>query len=141
MPGRTDESPPIQPVDRTADRDELPPTVRAYFEALNAEDWDRLSAVWADDAELAAVGSRPRRGRAEVMAYFDGLFDPWLEHVDRPTRIIAADDTVVVEVEFSGVTRSGKKVTFDAVDIFDLGWGEIVKLATWYDLSWVRKQL
>lgn len=137
MPGED----PVELRGRIADVADTPKAVSTYFEALNSEDWDRLATVWAEDAELAAVGSRPRQGRAEVMAYFRSIFKPWSSHLDSPTRIITAQDTVVVEVEFTGVSQSGKELTFDAVDIFDLNNGEILKLTTWYDLSWLRKQL
>jgi uncharacterized protein (TIGR02246 family) len=115
--------------------------VRAYFDALNAEDWPRLSELWAEDAELRAVGARPRRGREQIMSYFRPLFEPWARHRDTPTRVIADGDAVVVEVEFTGMTRDGRELSFDAVDVFDLADGAIARLSTWYDLAWVRKQL
>lgn len=120
---------------------EVPAVARAYFDALNAEDWEALATVWAHDAELRAVGSRPRRGRDEVMAYFRPLFGPWARHLDQPTRWIVAGDTVVAEVRFTGTTHEGKELSFDAVDVFDLTGGAIARLTTWYDLSWVRRQL
>jgi ketosteroid isomerase-like protein len=121
----------------------VPAAVTAYFESLNAEALDRLAELWTPDAELRAVGSRPRHGRDQVMAYFASLFGPWAEHEDRPTRSIVAGDTVVVEIRFSGRTRDGKQLSFDAVDVFDLelAQGAIARLTTWYDLAWVRSQL
>jgi ketosteroid isomerase-like protein len=120
---------------------EVPASVRRYFEALNAEDWREFPTVWADDAELQAVGSRSRHGRQEIMDYFRGVFQPWAEHRDQPTRYIVAGDSVVAEVQFTGVTHGGREVGFDAVDIFDLEDGAIARLSTWYDLTWVRRQL
>lgn len=120
---------------------ELPDCVGAYFEAINAEDFERLSGVWTDTAELRAVGSRPRRGRDEIMAFYRGLFTPWAKHLDRPTRIMIADDVVVTEIEFKGVTHAGKELAFEALDVFDLAAGSIARLTTWYDLGWVRSQL
>jgi ketosteroid isomerase-like protein len=120
---------------------ELPAAIREYFAALNSEDWSRMEGAWADEAELRAVGSRPRHGREEIMAYFHGVFDPWAAHVDRPTRAIVAGDAAVVEVTFSGTTHAGRDLVFDAVDVFDLAGDAIVRLTTWYDLAWVRKQL
>ncbi|MBF6621389.1 MAG: nuclear transport factor 2 family protein [Patulibacter sp.] len=118
-----------------------PPVVRGFFEALNAEDWGRMATSWAADAELRAVGARPRRGRAEIMTYYDGLFGPWPQHHDEPTRVIVAGDVVVVEVRFSGTSASGKQIEFDAVDVFDLADGAIRRMTSWYDLAWVRGQL
>lgn len=120
---------------------DVPACVRTYFEALNAEDWPRFAEVWADTAELQAVGSRARHGRQDIMSYFLPLFEPWARHVDRPTRFIVAGDTVVVEIVFTGLTPAGKELNFAALDVFDLSEGVIARLVTWYDLSWVRKQL
>lgn len=120
---------------------ELPECVRTYFETINAEDFERLSALWSPSAELRAVGSRPRRGRDEIMTFYHGLFRPWATHVDRPTREVIAGHVVVCEIEFEGVTHAGKALAFEAVDVFDLVDGAIARLTTWYDLSWVRSQL
>ncbi len=121
--------------------DDAPETIRSFFAALNGEDWTRMASLWADDAELRAVGARPRRGRDDIMTYYHGLFGPWPQHEDRPTRVIAAGGVVVVEVRFAGVTPGGKRLEFDAVDVFDLAGGEIARMSSWYDLTWVRGQL
>ena len=120
---------------------EVPAVVLAYFEALNGEDWERLADLWTEAAELQAVGVRARTGRDDVLAYFRPLFDPWAHHFDRPTRYIVSDTVVVVEVEFTGTTRTGRELSFDALDVFDLAGDAIARLTTWYDLVWVRKKL
>lgn len=120
---------------------ELPECVGAYFQAINAEDFERLSSVWTQTAELRAVGARPRRGRDEVMTFYRELFEPWASHTDQPTRVVTAADLVVTEIEFAGVTHAGKQVAFEALDVFDLADGSIARLTTWYDLTWVRRQL
>jgi ketosteroid isomerase-like protein len=120
---------------------DLPAPIATYFAALNAEDFARLETVWADDAELRAVGARDRHGRDDVMGYYRPLFGPWAEHEDRPTRAVVADGVAVVEVAFSGVTHDGRAIAFDAVDVFDLADDRVARLTCWYDLAWVRKQL
>lgn len=119
----------------------LPAAVRDYFDALNAEDFEALERAWSRAGELRAVGSRPRQGIEEVMAYFRPLFAPWAEHRDQPTRVIGEGDAVVVEVRFTGRTEAGRELIFDAVDVFDLRDGVIARLSTWYDLAWLRRQL
>jgi ketosteroid isomerase-like protein len=119
----------------------LPAPVQAYFDAINAEDIDALQPLWTSNVELRAVGSRARRGIEEVMDYFRPLFDPWVEHLDLPTRVIGDGDAVAVEIRFSGRSEGGRELTFDAVDVFDLADGKIRRLSTWYDLVWLRKQL
>jgi ketosteroid isomerase-like protein len=115
--------------------------VEAYFDAVNGERWDVLATLWHTDGRLRAVGTRPREGRDDVLTYYHGLFDPWAEHFDQPTRTIAQDETVVVEVTFAGRTAAGRPITFDALDVFDLRDGQIVQLTSWYDLVLVRQLL
>jgi ketosteroid isomerase-like protein len=116
-------------------------TVRRYFACLDAEDWAQMRTLWQPDAELRAVGARPRRGADEVVAYFSTLFAPWPRHEDRPTRLIVAGDTIVAEVTFTGTTADGREVSFDAVDVFDLRDGLIARETNWYDIAYARKAL
>ncbi len=116
-------------------------TIERYFACVNAEDWSSMRAIWHEDAELRAVGARPRHGVEEVIGYFSRLFDPWREHRDEPVRVIPAGDTVTVEVRFEGATRDGRAVGFDAVDVFDLQDDRIRRLSNWYDVAYARKML
>jgi ketosteroid isomerase-like protein len=116
-------------------------TVRAYFECLDTENWDRMRTLWQPDAELRAVGARPRTGVDEVVGYFSNLFIPWPEHEDRPVRFIEQGDAIAVDVTFNGTTADGRAVSFDAVDVFDLRDGLIARLTNWYDIAYARRVL
>jgi ketosteroid isomerase-like protein len=116
-------------------------TVRSYFECLDAEDWTRMRTLWQPDADLRAVGARPRSGVDDVIGYFSALFAPWPEHEDRPTRFIADGDAIAVNVTFYGTTADRREVSFDAVDVFDLRDGRIARLTNWYDIAYARKVL
>ena len=50
-----------------------PQVILDYFDSINTENWDKLAALWTDDAELDVVGARPRRGREDVLTYLDHL--------------------------------------------------------------------
>jgi ketosteroid isomerase-like protein len=115
--------------------------VRSYFRCLDTEDWPGMAELWHEECELRAVGARPRLGRDDVVAYFSRLFTPWSEHRDEPLRVIVAGDVVTVEVRFHGRMASGREVTFDAVDLFDVEAGRIRRLSNWYDLVYARKVL
>jgi len=110
-----------------------------YFDYMNRELWEEFAELWHDDATMTAVGSRPLSGRAEVLAFYRRLFDAWESHTDRPTRIIDSDGTTVVEVRFEGRSRDGAVHSFDAVDVFDVSDGRILRLSNWYDLDRVRR--
>jgi len=117
-------------------------SVQAYFDAINAEDYAAIDRLFTADAELVAPGVQPRRGPAEIAAYLRATLAPYPDHVDEPTRVIEAGSTVVVEIRFAGALASGARVTFDAVDVFDLaGDGRIARLSSWYDSHAVREQL
>jgi ketosteroid isomerase-like protein len=118
-----------------------PAVIRAYFNSINAEDFEQLATIWADDAELEAVGARPRRGCDEILEFYSGAFEPWSTHYDDPRRAVVAADLVVVQIVFKGTATNGKQIEFPAVDIFELKGAQIRKLSIWYDLVWVRKQL
>lgn len=115
--------------------------VSAYFDAINTEDWDTLTGLWEPDAELYPAGGRSRQGRDAIGAYYPRLLAGWAEHVDQPGRRITAANTVVVEIAFTGTTREGRSVAFDAVDIFDLAGPRIRRLSIWYDTAAVLRQV
>ena len=112
-----------------------------YFTCINNEDWVGFAELWESDAEVRAVGTRPRRGISEIEGFYRGLFSPWLRHRDTPTRVLPSGDAVTVEVRFDGETHDGQSLDFEAVDVFDLGDGRIRRLSTWYDLVLVRRRL
>jgi ketosteroid isomerase-like protein len=115
--------------------------VRAYFDAINAEDWDALAGLWEPDAELYPAGARPRQGREAIGAFYPRLLSGWAEHTDQPGRRITEASTVVVEIAFTGTTREGRSVAFGAVDIFDLAGPRIRRLSIWYDTAAVLRQV
>lgn len=116
---------------------------RRYFKLLNDEEWDGFRDLWTDDAEVVAVGARPRHGIDGVMTYYKKIFGPWSKHVDEPVRVMSATegDTVTVEVRFQGWTHDGRHVAFDAVDLFDLRDGRIRRLSSWYDIDYARRAI
>jgi ketosteroid isomerase-like protein len=116
--------------------------IAGYFAAINGERWDALRRLWTEDAEVRAVGARPRHGPDDIVDYFaGGLFGAWKVHVDTPTRALPSGDAVTVEVRFDGETHDGRRLSFDAVDVFDLCDGRIARLTNWYDLVRVRRML
>jgi ketosteroid isomerase-like protein len=119
----------------------VPEAITEYFRCVNREDWEPFAELWTEDAELIALGARPRHGREEVLGYYEKVFSPWHEHFDEPTRILVADSTVTVEVRFRGVTQEGAHVEFDALDLFDLCVDRISRLSNWYDVIAARKAI
>ena len=108
-------------------------TVKDYFAALNAEDWELMDSVLHPDLDLIPTNSRPRTGSDKAIAMFQKIFEQFPIHNDNPTRFLEAGSTVVVEISFSGATADGTEVAFDAVDVFDVENGRIYRLSQWFD--------
>lgn len=115
--------------------------VRRYFDAVDDEDFDTLRRLLHPDVALTACGSRPRQGSEAVLALFTKIFARFPVHSDRPTRLICDGGTVVAEVQFEGTSAGGVDVTFEAVDIFDITDGRIVRLTQWLDSAHLERQL
>lgn len=121
---------------------QVPAAVEAYFRAVNARDWDSLAAVFAEDVHFRPVGSRPRQGRADVLAYYPPLLEGFATHHDEPVGVHVAGQVVTVEITFEGRTTDGAEVRFDAVDLFELdAEGCITRLSLWYDTRAVARQV
>lgn len=110
-------------------------TVKDYFVALNTEDWELMASVLHPKLDLIPSGSRPRVGSDKAIAMFQKIFERFPVHQDNPTRFLEAENTVVVEISFAGATQDGQEVAFDAVDIFDVADGRIVRLSQWFDTA------
>lgn len=115
--------------------------VEAYFAAINSDRFADLEPLWSPDGQLHAVGAPPRIGRAAVLAHFPAVLSGYATHHDAVTRWIDAGDTLVTEIVFAGELADGRPVRFDAVDVFDLAGGLIVRLSSWYDTRAVARQV
>ena len=114
--------------------------VQRYFDAANEKDWAAMAELWHDDAELHAVGSRPRIGREDILKYYPLVLSGYSENSDVATRFIESGDTVVVEIAFDGRLHDGRTVKFNALDVFDFVDGRIKNLSIWYDTKSVMAQ-
>ena len=115
--------------------------VRRYFDAVDAEDVDTLRQLLHPDVALTACGSRPRQGSEAVIDLFGKIFERFPVHSDRPTRLICDGNTVVAEIHFEGRSATGVDITFEAVDVFDIVDGRIVRLTQWLDSAHLERQL
>lgn len=115
--------------------------VEGYFEAINSEDFDGLSAMFAPDVEIHTTGAEPVVGREAALAHFRSVLSHYPEHLDAVTRWIEAEDAVVCEIAFTGRLADGREIRFDALDVFDADDRGITRVATWYDTRSVARQV
>jgi ketosteroid isomerase-like protein len=124
------------------ERDRHADSVRAYFAGINAERFDDVAALFAEDGELRAPGTEPLRGRDAIAGYFAAALAPYPDHFDDPVRTLFSGDSVTVEIHYTGRHTSGMPIEFDAVDVFDFDANDkIRKLTSWYDSYSVRAAL
>ena|ERR1700680_3265221 len=115
--------------------------IESYFACLNSEDWKRMGALWCEECEFHTVGTHERRGRTAVLQFFARMFSAWKAHYEAPGRVFSADQSLAVEAYFTGTHVSGKRVTFEAIDVIDFKGGQIERIRSWYDLIAVRQKL
>ena len=115
--------------------------IQAYFDRMNSEDWEGLGDLFDEEAVLEAPGFPRQQGRETVRGYFRAALGIYPRHYDDPVRIVVAGDTVTVNIHYEGTLANGHRLSFDAVDVFDLRDGKIVELTSWYDSYEVRRAL
>ncbi|MEP6964671.1 MAG: nuclear transport factor 2 family protein [Polaromonas sp.] len=91
--------------------------VEAYVRALNAADLDTIVALYADDALVEdPVGSTPKRGLAEIRAFYAGSLSMKLEvALEGPVRAVAGEAAFAFSVSFE---VSGRRTTIRPIDLF-----------------------
>jgi len=115
--------------------------VEGYFAAINSDRFAALGSVFAPDVEIHTVGAAPVVGREAAMAHFPRVLSAYSTHDDAVTRWIEADGAIVCEIRFTGRLHTGRPISFDALDVFDLRDGRITKVATWYDTRALARQI
>jgi len=115
--------------------------VERYFAALNDEDYEALKEVFHPDVVLRPPGTDARIGHDEVIQFFHKVFKKFPHHVDTPQRVLVDGSCVVVEIGFNGIASNDQKVSFAAVDIFEINDGQIVSLSQWFDTAEIARQV
>lgn len=116
---------------------DLPAVVGAYFDAINAEDWEALEQVYHPEAVVHPPGGTPVAGSTEILAWYQAVFRRFPDHTDRPVRAIVSADRAdaAVEIEFTGRTREGRSFRISAVDHFDIDGSQIRAMRSWLDTA------
>ena len=115
--------------------------IAAYFDAINAEDYDAVAALFAPDAVVLPAGGRLRRGREEIARYYAEILAPFAQHHDEPVRVVVAGADVTVHIAYEGRLANGRSLAFDALNVYELAGGLIARLTQWYDTHRVRRLL
>lgn len=106
--------------------------VREYYKCIDAEDYESVFALFADDVTYERPGQSNLSGMAEFREFY--LEDRPLEDGTHEVHDVVADgDTVAVRGEFTG-TQDGEQVSFGFTDFhrFDAD-GQIAERWTYTD--------
>ena len=81
----------------------LTDAARAYVEAFNTADWERLEAILTPDSVYDEVGTgRRAEGRAQILELFQGWKQTMPDAVGTVTSALASGTEVVLEVTWKG---------------------------------------
>lgn len=110
--------------------------VTRYVEALNANDADALSEIFAPDVvtegeEVEGLGALKQRFVDQAEARND-LFREWRFEV---RHLIAEGEAVALHAELVGTTHDGKPVAVPVMGFFEVRDGKIARLATITDVE------
>jgi steroid delta-isomerase-like uncharacterized protein len=105
-PSSAEATPPPAPAAKMTTAEAAKATLPSYFEALNQHDAKRYAGFFAEDGVLTLPGAAPKKGRAEIAAGVQHLFDAISSLKIAPTRVLVKGDVVAVEWAMVG-THSG----------------------------------
>jgi steroid delta-isomerase-like uncharacterized protein len=120
--------------------------VRAFVEAVNARDWDRLDGLVAADfvRHSHAAGQPGARSREDLKAFLRGEFETFPDGCESLEDVLAEGDRVAARHHFRGTQRgpmgpyppTGRVLAADYLAIYRLEGGRIVEAwAEWDNLS------
>jgi ketosteroid isomerase-like protein len=113
--------------------------VRSIFDAWNARDLASMAPHLAEDLHWIEVGGRPeggdRRGREEVLAALETLFDAWEEYRLEPSSVSDAgpDRVVAVVREVARGRTSGAEVASDWGYVMTVSDGRLTRVEAYRD--------
>ncbi len=106
--------------------------VHAYIRALNVGDLDAIVALYADDAEVEdPVGSQPKRGLADIRAFYaNSLQLPLQVELEGAIRAVAGEAAFAFSVSFE---VKGQRTTIRPIDLFRFNAaGRIVQMRAFF---------
>jgi len=116
------------------DQYDMRSTMQGWLDAFNQLDWERFTALLADDVTFTQVAQdRTDRGVADVRATFETWRGDWTDLHGEITQAFACADRGVLEVIWTGTLKhDGKRVRFPACLVFTLHAQKIVHVRDYY---------
>ncbi len=93
--------------------------VRAYFAALRAMDQQAWVDTFAEDAvSHDPVGAQPIRGHQQLGDFFQSITGAFKEVGLTEDQVFVAGNGAAVKWSGRGVSKQGRKVRFEGIDVF-----------------------
>jgi steroid delta-isomerase-like uncharacterized protein len=124
--------------------------VRAYFDALNARDYEKVAGLFADDCEFVSVASGVRFRGTDSMLHglreFADAFPDWTVEV---VNVVASGPYLATEWKttgthegmFRGESPTGIRFRRDGCSVAEVDDGRIVRYRDYYDRTTLLEQL
>jgi steroid delta-isomerase len=95
--------------------------VKAYFAALRALDRQAWVNTFAEDAVTHdPVGAPPTRGHQKLGEFFDTVTAAFKEVGLTEDEVFIAGNSAAVKWTGRGISKGGKKVHFEGIDVFEV---------------------
>jgi steroid delta-isomerase-like uncharacterized protein len=125
-------------------------TVKAFVDAINAQDWYRLDAIVAQDfvRHSIAAGDPPVRSRADLIEFLRREFEIFPDAEETILDIFAETEKVAVRHHFCGSQHAamgsfrptGKTMNAEYIAIYRVQDGQIVEAwVEWDNLAGLRQ--
>jgi steroid delta-isomerase-like uncharacterized protein len=123
---------------------------RSYFEAVAARDSEAMLEQWTDDGVADIVPYGILRGKAEIGAFFKGLFAALPDLETSVDRVAATAHLAAVEWRMSGhftgapfmeFEPTGRRIDIRGIDLIEVEEGEIVGNTAYYDGASFARQV
>jgi steroid delta-isomerase-like uncharacterized protein len=117
-----------------ANNDNTLTTIQQWIDAFNHEDWDRFTALMADDITFTQqTDGQTDRSAASVRATFEAWRTDWTDLHGEITNAFACGDRGAIEVIWTGTLQQGERIKFPACLVCTLHEGKIVQVRDYYD--------
>lgn len=122
----------------------------AADQALNSHDLDRWLSFFTDDGVFEwTPAPAPFTGKAEIRAFFEGVFAGFPDFATTDGRVFVAGPVVVVEHsttghqrgEWQGIPPTGNSAPMPHIDVYDFEGNKIKRATTYADAGGVMMQL
>jgi len=125
--------------------------VKSYFEALGRRDRNAQTDWYAEDMSGRIYGVIGPAGKAEMRAYFHGLFDAFPDFKLQILDLVVEDDRAAVRWRatggfsgsrrFEGLEPTGRQVDVEGCDLVWVRGRKIARIEAYFDTTSMARQL